>query len=226
MGRRKEIDIAYKIWLVEECLSGRMRGREAARRAGVGATTMQNWISRYKAEGVSAFEPIEGPRVYCEEVKTSAAEDYLAGRGSLRAISEKYKIRSPQLVMDWVKRYHCHNESSTEAGGIVMAGRRSHTMEERVKIVKEHIDEGKSIRVLASEHGLDYNLVKGWIQKYKAMGISGLEDRRGQRKARQIPRTPEEEQRIRIAQLERENDLLKMERDLLKKVRELERGTG
>ena len=75
MGRRKEIDIAYKIWLVEECLSGRMRGREAARRAGVGATTMQNWISRYKAEGVSAFEPIEGPRVYCEEVKTSAAED-------------------------------------------------------------------------------------------------------------------------------------------------------
>ena len=95
MARRKEIDIAYKIWLVEECLLGRMRGREAARRAGVGATTMQNWISRYKAEGVSAFEPIEGPRVYCEEVKTSAAEDYLAGRGSLRAISEKYKIRSP-----------------------------------------------------------------------------------------------------------------------------------
>ena len=61
MERRKEIDIAYKIWLVEECLSGRMRGGEASRRAGVSATTMQNWISRYKAEGVSAFEPIEGP---------------------------------------------------------------------------------------------------------------------------------------------------------------------
>lgn len=58
------------------------------------------------------------------------------------------------------------------------------------------------------------------------MGISGLEDRRGQWKARQAPRTSEEELRIRIAQLERENDLLKMERDLLKKVRELERGKG
>ena len=96
----------------------------------------------------------------------------------------------------------------------------------QIKIVKEHIDEGKSISVLANEHGLHYNLVKGWIQKYKSMGISGLEDRRGQRKARQTPRTPEEELRIRIAQLERENDLLKIERDLLKKVRELERGKG
>ena len=106
-----------------------MRGREAARRAGVGSTTMRNWISRYKAEGVSAFEPIEGKRVYCEEVKTAAVEDYLAGRGSLSAVSEKYKIRSPQLVMDWVKLYNCHNESNTETGGIVMAGRRSYTME-------------------------------------------------------------------------------------------------
>ena len=226
MGERKEIDIAYKTWLVEECLSGRMRGREAARRAGVGATTMRNWISRYKAEGASAFEAIEGKRVYCEEVKTAAVEDYLAGRGSLSAISEKYKIRSPQLVMDWVKRYNCHNESNTKTGGIVMTGRHSYTTEERVKIVKEHIDEGKSISVLANEHGLHYNLVKGWIQKYRTMGISGLEDRRGQRKARQTARTSEEELRIRIAQLERENELLKMERDLLKKVRELERGKG
>ena len=226
MAKRKEIDIAYKTWLVEECLAGRMRGREAARRAGVGATTMQNWISRYKAEGISAFEPIKGSRVYREEVKTAAAEDYLAGRGSLRTISERYKIRSPQLVMDWVKVYNRHNENNTETGGIVMADRRNYTMEERVQIVKEHIDAGKSISALAAEHGLSYNLVKSWIQKYKAMGIAGLEDRRGHRTAAQTPRTPEEELRIRNAQLEREIYLLKMENDLLKKVKELERGVG
>ena len=47
---------------------------------------------------------------------------------------------------------------------------------------------------------------------------------RGKRLAKQIPRTPEEALRIENARLERENYLLKMELDLLKKVKELERG--
>ena len=105
-----------------------------------------------------------------------------------------------------------------------MASRRSYTLEYRVKIVKEHIDEGKSVNALAAEHGLDYNLVKRWVQKYETMGIAGLEDRRGQRVASQEPRTPEEGLRVRNAQLEHENYLLKMENDLLKKLKELERG--
>ncbi|WP_346026591.1 hypothetical protein [Beduinella massiliensis] len=42
--------------------------------------------------------------------------------------------------------------------------------------------------------------------------------------AEQTPRTQEEELRIWNAGLERENYLLKMELDLLKKVKELERG--
>ena len=105
-----------------------------------------------------------------------------------------------------------------------MASTREYTVEERVQIVKEHLDGGKSISELAKEHDFSYHLVYDWVKRYKANGIAGLEDRRGQRIADQEPRTPEEEARVRIAQLERENYLLKLERDLLKKVRELERG--
>ena len=105
-----------------------------------------------------------------------------------------------------------------------MAYTRKYTVEERVQIVKEHLEEGKSVSELAKEHDLGYHLVYDWVKKYKAKGVSGLEDRRGQRIAAQEPRTPEEELRVRIAQLERENYLLKLERDLLKKVKELERG--
>ena len=32
MSKRREIDPEFRIWLIEECLAGRMRGREAARR--------------------------------------------------------------------------------------------------------------------------------------------------------------------------------------------------
>ena len=54
------------------------------------------------------------------------------------------------------------------------------------------------------------------------MGSAGLEDRRGRRAGTRPSRTPEEEMRDRIAELERRNRDLQMENDLLKKVRELE----
>ena len=55
MGKRIEMDLQEKEYLIRECLAGRMRMREAARRAGVGHSTMHNWISRYRAEGSSAL---------------------------------------------------------------------------------------------------------------------------------------------------------------------------
>ena len=55
MGKRKELGIAEKVSLVEEYLSGRLRMREAARRAGVGHSTMESWVSRYRAEGLSSL---------------------------------------------------------------------------------------------------------------------------------------------------------------------------
>ena len=50
MGKRKEVAFEEKVSLVEEYLAGRLRMREAARRAGVGHTTMESWISRYRSE--------------------------------------------------------------------------------------------------------------------------------------------------------------------------------
>ena len=54
MGRRIEMRAEEKEVLILECLAGRLRMREAARRAGVGHCTMQVWISRYRAEGRAA----------------------------------------------------------------------------------------------------------------------------------------------------------------------------
>ncbi|MEQ3357257.1 IS3 family transposase, partial [Dorea longicatena] len=64
---------------------------------------------------------------------------------------------------------------------------------------------------------------RNWVIRYEKMGQAGLEDRRGRRIASLPSRTPEEELRDKIAELERRNLDLQMENDLLKKVRELER---
>ena len=75
----------------------------------------------------------------------------------------------------------------------------------------------------AIQYKVSYQQVYTWVKKYRELGEAGLEDRRGQRTAQQEPRTEEEELRIRIAQLEHELYITKMERDLLTKLDEIER---
>ena len=69
MSKRKEIDPEFRIWLIEECLAGRMRGREAARRAGISSSAMRKWISLYKMDGPAAFASSNAKRTYSEEIK-------------------------------------------------------------------------------------------------------------------------------------------------------------
>ena len=107
MGKRKEVAFEEKVSLVEEYLAGRLRMREAARRAGVGHSTMESWISRYRSEGISALEENgnRSKRKYSEDFKRQVAEEYLSGQGSSMAIAEKYHLRSGNLVLGSVKEF-------------------------------------------------------------------------------------------------------------------------
>lgn len=107
-----------------------------------------------------------------------------------------------------------------------MTKARKTTMEERIAIAKECVASGKNYGEIAIKYNVSYQQVYNWTNKFAEQGESGLEDRRGQRTAQQQPRTPEEEMKIRIAQLEHENYMLRMERDLLKKLKEIERRRG
>ena len=167
MGKRIEMEAAEKEYLIQECLTGRMRMREAARRAGVGHSTMHTWISRYRAEGASALceNGNAQRRTYSEEIRQKAVEEYLSGLGSAMAIAEKYKLRSGNLVLDWVKEYHRHRENRKETGGISMTSRK-HTLEERVQAVREHLEEGKSFSELSERYSTTAQVVRNWVKRY------------------------------------------------------------
>ena len=100
---------------------------------------------------------------------------------------------------------------------------RKTSQDERLKIAKECLESGKNYGETAQKYAVSYQQVYTWVKKFSELGEAGLEDRRGQRTAHQSPRTAEEEMKSRIAQLEHELYMVKMERDLLKKVKELER---
>ena len=121
MSKRKEIDPEFRIWLIEECLAGRMRGREAARRAGVSSTAMRKWINLYKMDGPAAFASSNAKRTYSEEIKKKVVKDYLTGKGSFQTLCEKYHLRSPELVNRWVKSYNGHKDSKKNSGGFSLS---------------------------------------------------------------------------------------------------------
>ena len=102
--------------------------------------------------------------------------------------------------------------------------KRKFTIDERLAAAKDYTEAGKPYEQIARERGFSYRQVYEWVRKYRKFGIAGLEDRREERKISQTPRSKEEELEKRIAELEHENHLLKLECELRKKVEELERG--
>ena len=100
---------------------------------------------------------------------------------------------------------------------------RNTTKEERIQIVKECIANGCSYGETAIKHNVSYQQVYGWVRRFKELGDAGLEDRRGRRKVDQSPRTEVEKLQIEIELLKHKLYMTEMERDLLKKVGELER---
>ena len=100
---------------------------------------------------------------------------------------------------------------------------RETTQEERIQIAKECLASEKNYGELALKYQVSYQQVRSWTQRFEEMGEAGLEDRRGKRKKDQTPRTELEKAQVEIQQLRHQLYLTEMERDLLKKLDEIER---
>ena len=186
--------------------------------------TIEEWITLYKRNGAAAFLPEEHNRVYSIETKRQAVEEYLFGEGSLREVTAKYGIRDKSRLQAWIKVYNSGRGFQRKmTGGSRMKESRPTTVDERVQIAKDCIANGGNYGETALKHKVSYQQVYQWTKKFKEMGTAGLEDRRGKRLKDQTPRTREEELEIEIAKLKHELYMTKMERDVLKKLDEIER---
>ena len=227
MSRKSQIDPVLKVELVERYLCNEIGVFEAGRIAGLsgnGTDTFMKWVSIYKNEGPTGLLDHNSNKAYSNEIMINAVNDYLDGKGSQQSICEKYGIRSKSILQKWIKRYNTHGEikSRGSGGGSYMRKARQTTPEERLKIVQDCLSNDRNYGAMALKYKCSYQQVRNWVLRYEKMGTAGLEDRRGRRAGTQPFRTPEEELRDRIAELERKNRNLQMENDLLKKVRELE----
>ena len=223
MGRAK-YSVEEKLAWVTRILSNEITPTQAAKMSGINDMAIIDWLRLYEVEGIQGLVSQSHNRSYPVELKRMAVEEYLAGGISLRQICKKYKVRDIHLLREWIKRYNSGKSFGRKmSGGSRMKKARKTSQEERIQIVKACMERGFDYGATALEYKVSYQQVYTWVQKYKELGEAGLEDRRGIRTASQTPRTEVEELRIKIAQLEHEKYMLQMERDVLKKLDEIER---
>lgn len=221
---REKVTPEERIGAAKACAEGRMSSREVARRLGVDEAQVREWIFRYKSHGAEAFQKQERNTIYSGELKVQAVREYIAGNLSQREIAAKYGLRSTSQIRDWIKVYNSgRNFEHRMSGGSRMKQGRETTQEERIAIVRDCLENGSNFGAAAIKYNVSYQQVYTWVKKFKELGEAGLEDRRGKRIVDQEPRTELEKAQIEIAQLKHELYMTKMERDLLKKLKELER---
>ena len=224
MSRKSKIDPTEKVKIVERLLADEISVSEAARLTDVDKASIRRWRNLYLADGPTALMAQRNNKVYSQELKLQAVHEYLDGKSSQADIVQKYHLRSSRQLRDWINVYTTHGEikSRGSGGGSYMRKARQTTPEERLEIVQDCLANDKNYGAMALKYNCSYQQVRNWVLRYEKMGSAGLEDRRGRRAGTQPARTPEEELRDKIAELEQRNRALQMENDLLKKVRELE----
>ena len=216
MSQKSKLNAEEKVEIIRKYQQGEISLVQAARDAGVGTTTIYRWSARYEVEGAAGFLPYQQNRVYPPELKLKAVQDYLSGAG----------MRNDRQLSNWIKVYNAHgdfNSTKFSGGGSYMKPRRETTAEERVQIAMECIATGKNYGEIALKYQVSYQQVRTWTLRFEKMGEAGLQDRRGQRKKDQTPRTELEQAQIEIEQLKHKLYLAEMENALLKKLDEVER---
>jgi transposase-like protein len=215
-----------KIRIAKACIAGKLGASEAGAPIGADESQVRDWVRQYESEGIEAFLSRSRNRRYNPAVKEAAVKDYLSGKGSLRQICRIYRIRDKKQLRTWIKVYNGHKDFKKQTGGSRMTKGRETTQAERIAVAKACIANDKNYGEVAIAYHVSYQQARSWTLKYIQGGESALEDRRGQRKKDQQPRTELEQAQIEIEQLKHKLKMLEMENHLLKKLEEIERRRG
>ncbi len=209
---------------VKRYLNGEGSKGKIAEEYGLKETRLHYAVMQYTEKGPTAIIEQEHNSRYNPELKEKAVREYLDGHGSIRQIAAKYGLRASVNLERWIKVYNSGKGFRRKmSGGSRMKEARPTTVEERIQIAKDCIANGGNYSETALKFNVSYQQVYQWVKKYREMGDVGLEDRRGKRKKDQTPRTELEKAQIEIERLKHELYMTRMERDVLKKLDEIER---
>jgi len=186
-------------------------------------STITDWLHRYEVYGYKGLEIRAHNKSYSADLKIQAVQDYLSGNGSLRQIIDKYKITNKKQLRNWIKKYNSHSSiKSNEGGGTyAMTKGRVTTWQERIDTVLYCLAHNYDYLNTAKNFQVSYPQVYQWVKKYEEGGEDALKDGRGRKRIiEELSDT--DRQKLAVKKLESENERLRAENALLKKLQELE----
>lgn len=104
MGKAKVIP-EEKVKAAEEILAGKNSLRKVAKRYHVHHSSVEKWVTVYKAFGAEGFFTAGNNIHYSEALKKEAVTKYLSTERSLHDICSEYKIRSLSQLQDWIVKF-------------------------------------------------------------------------------------------------------------------------
>lgn len=223
---RKKFTPEQKIIAVHDYLSGGKSQGQIAASLNIGKAVLQRWIANYQSMGEEAF--LRGKnKSYSAELKLTAVQDYLSGKGSLREICRKYKIKSEQPLLNWISLYNSHGELKTSGtgGAIIMTKGRKTTFNERVEIASYCISHNHNYAEAAVKFSVSYQQARNYTIKYEKDGLNALQDNRGKHKS-EDSLTEIEKLRAELKLEKAKRRKAEMEASFLKKLSEIERRRG
>lgn len=99
------------------CLSGNYSYTTVAKKFNTNDSTLRNWTSTYKNNGVDGLQESHTWRKYLLELKLAAVNDYLLRKFSLSECCDKYNILSNSVLRKWISKYNSGKELKATNGG-------------------------------------------------------------------------------------------------------------
>lgn len=184
----------------------------------------RKYLNKYRLHGPSALISKGTNNKYSEDFKKKITEEHLIDEASYLELATKYNIPSDSTVRSWVLKYTNgkENQSYSPKSEVYSMKSRKTTLEERIKIVEDYLNNQLTYKEAAKKHQINYNNIYSWVSKYRKHGPAGLKDGRGRGKSPEV-QTETEKLKAQNAALKAQNQWLEMENEVLKKAEQMER---
>ena len=165
MPHKEKYPLECKLAICNAILHGTLTISGAARQYHIGYATIRDWLLTYQSDGTGGLVPGRHCKSYSPDLKWSAVQDYLSGKGTATQIGTKYRIKSIDRLRVWIKRYNSHDEFKLRSGGsTVMTKTRKTTEEERLEIVEYCVAHDNNYGEAALKYRVSYQQVYQWLE--------------------------------------------------------------
>lgn len=158
---------------------------------------------------------------FSSEYREKVVKDYLNGGGGTKELAKKYGISSHSTILNWVDHYKKYGEKAFD----VRSPKRVYDGKFKLEVLEWMGRNRASLR----ETSLHFDIttpstILSWQRKFDEEGVEALFKRRGrpnQMTAKDIQQEGENEESSELEKLQRENRMLRIENEYLKKLRAL-----